>query len=67
MILRSNLPRLREKASGRVLDVGGWYRPFNLATHVLDLLPYATRRVAEPLDPQDSERFSEATWFVGDA
>ena len=68
MILRSNLQRLRKKAStGRVLDVGGWYRPFNLATHVLDLLPYATRRTGEPLDPEDSERFTEATWLVGDA
>jgi hypothetical protein len=36
MILRSNLPKLREVGgrSARVLDAGGWYRPFNLATHV---------------------------------
>jgi hypothetical protein len=41
MILLSNLPRLRELAgaAGRVLDVGGWYQPFNLATHVVDLMP----------------------------
>ena len=42
MILRSNLPKLRGYASAapRVLDVGGWYQPFNLATHVIDLCPY---------------------------
>lgn len=68
MILRSNLPRLRERAAGgaRVLDVGGWYQPFNLATHVIDLMPYETRRVHEALDPEDEERFSAATWLVAD-
>ena len=47
MILRANLPKLREVGgrSARVLDAGGWYRPFNLATHVIDLNPYDSRRV----------------------
>jgi ubiquinone/menaquinone biosynthesis C-methylase UbiE len=68
MILRSNLTRLRELAGGaeRVLDVGGWYQPFNLATDVIDLNPYATRRVHEALDPEDPERFDEANWVVAD-
>ncbi len=68
MILRSNLPRLRELAlaAGRVLDIGGWYQPFNLATHVVDLCPYATRRVHEALDPEDAERFTAETWLVAD-
>jgi hypothetical protein len=68
MILRSNLPRLRELAgtAERVLDIGGWYQPFNLATHVVDLMPYATRRVSEALDPEDTERFSAETWLVAD-
>ena len=68
MILRSNLPRLREisKAAPRVLDVGGWYQPFNLATHVIDKQPYQTRRVWEALDPDDAERFSAGTWTVQD-
>ena len=59
MILRSNLVRLRKaaNAAARVLDIGGWYQPFNLATHVVDLLPYTTRRQHEALDPQDAERF----------
>ncbi len=68
MILRSNLPRLRERAlaATRVLDIGGWYQPFNLATHVVDLNPYATRRAHNALDPGDAERFSAATWQVTD-
>jgi hypothetical protein len=68
MILRSNLPSLRERASAcdRVLDVGGWYQPFNLATHVIDLCPYESRRVRDALDPEDGERFSAATWVAHD-
>lgn len=68
MILRSNLPRLRELASAaeRVLDVGGWYQPFNLATHVIDLLPFDTRRQHDSLDPEDAPRFSAATWHAAD-
>lgn len=68
MILRSNLPRLRALAltAQRVLDVGGWYQPFNLATHVVDICPYETRRVQEALDPEDPEEFSDTTWLVAD-
>jgi hypothetical protein len=68
MILRSNLPRLRELAGAaeRVLDVGGWYQPFNLATHVIDLSPFETRRQHDPLDPEDTPRFSAATWHAAD-
>ena len=66
MILRSNLPKLREFGgrSARVLDAGGWYRPFNLATHVIDLNPYNSRRVDDALDPEDDERFTAETWIV---
>lgn len=68
MILRSNLPKLREFGgrSARVLDAGGWYRPFNLATHVIDLNPYDSRRVDDALDPEDDERFTADTWIVQD-
>jgi SAM-dependent methyltransferase len=68
MILRSNLPRLRALAleSARVLDVGGWYQPFNLATHVIDLGSYETRHSAAALDPEDAERFSAETWVTHD-
>ena len=68
MILRSNLPKLREVGgrSACVLDAGGWYRPFNLATHVIDLNPYESRRVDDALDPEDDERFTADTWIVQD-
>jgi len=54
MILRSNLPKLREFGgrSARVLDAGGWYRPFKLATHFIDLNPYDSRRIDDALDPE---------------
>jgi hypothetical protein len=66
MILRSNLPKLREFGgrSARVLDAGVWYRPFNLATHVIDLNPYESRRVDDALDPEDDERFTADTWIA---
>ncbi|MBF0374104.1 MAG: methyltransferase domain-containing protein, partial [Alphaproteobacteria bacterium] len=68
MIASGQLARLEEVARGcgSVLDVGGWYRPFNLATHVLDLCPYDTRRRHDALDPHDAERFSADTWTIRD-
>jgi hypothetical protein len=69
MILSGNLPRVAAlaRAAPRVLDVGGWWRPLNLATHVVDMMPYATRRQHDVLDPENQPRFSEATWFRLDA
>lgn len=69
MILASNLPRTCDLArtAQRVLDVGGWYRPFRLATHVMDLMPHATRRTQEPVDPGNEERFTASTWVIHDA
>lgn len=69
MILTANLPRLCDLArrADRVLDVGGWFRPFNLATHVLDVMPYETRHRQDPIDPGNDERFTAATWTVHDA
>jgi hypothetical protein len=69
MILSSNLPRVCEMAARaeRVLDVGGWWCPFNLATHVLDVMPYATRRRHEALDLDHPERFAAETWTRHDA
>jgi SAM-dependent methyltransferase len=68
MILMSNLPALRARAASgaRVLDVGGWYHPFNLATHVIDLGSYETRHAEQALDPDDAERFTAETWVVHD-
>jgi hypothetical protein len=68
MIVEKNLPAIEQqaKASQRVLDIGGWYRPLNVATHVLDIMPYATRRQHDALDPNNPERFSAQTWTVAD-
>jgi hypothetical protein len=59
---------LREcaRSAARVLDVGGWYQPFNLATHVIDLCPFETRRRQDALDPEDAERFTADSWTVAD-
>jgi hypothetical protein len=48
-----------------VLDVGGWAAPFNRATHVLDVEPYATRGLLGAYGPAP-ERFSEDTWVIHD-
>jgi SAM-dependent methyltransferase len=67
MILRKNLPEIiaRARAAARVLDVGGWFLPLNVATHVLDLGPMETRGAA--LDPENPPRFTKETWIVADA
>ena len=51
----------------RVLDVGGWAAPFNPATHMLDVMPYATRGGLVPggYGP-GPERFSEDSWVIRD-
>lgn len=69
MILYSNLPKLNEIARplARVLDVGGGYQPFNLATHVMDLRPFEERDLRGALDPNTERRFSAETWVVHDA
>ncbi len=46
----------------RVLDVGGWFLPNNSATHVVDLMPYETRRAALHFGPEPGERFTKSTW-----
>lgn len=69
MILTDNLPRVCASAASenRVLDIGGWRQPFNLATHVLDLGPYESRHQDHALDPEHAPRFSAETWTVRDA
>ncbi len=58
----------RIKPGDQVLDVGGWARCFNRATHVIDFNPYATRgrHYIEHLNlgPQggEVEHFSAETW-----
>jgi len=69
MILSKNIPAAvaAAKAANRVLDVGGWVRPFNAATHVLDLMPYETRETIYAVDPDAQPRVSKDTWIIHDA
>jgi Methyltransferase domain len=48
-----------------VLDVGGWWKPFNRADHVVDLLPYETRGGGGSIGP-GPERFDSSTWHQVD-
>ncbi len=68
MILESNVPRLSEECRplARVLDVGGWHRPFRLATHVIDVMPYETRCGFDAIDPENAERITADNWVVQD-
>lgn len=69
MILRSNLPKLADMTRGlaRVIDVGGGRHPFNLATHVMDLKPFAERDRYGALDDADAPRYTADTWIIHDA
>ncbi len=68
MILESNVARLIEtcRPLKRVLDVGGWHRPFRLATHVIDIMPYETRLDFDANDPENPQRFTADSWVVQD-
>lgn len=50
----------------RVLDVGGWYAPYPLATHVVDIMPYETRAQGYFPEPRHGERFSRESWIQAD-
>jgi hypothetical protein len=55
-----------------VLDIGGWARPFNRATHVIDTCPYETRgeiyraMFQSPYQGPDREHFTRDTWIQRD-
>jgi SAM-dependent methyltransferase len=53
----------------RVLDIGGWARPFNRADYVIDAEPYETRGyygASRPAQGGANERFTSATWIRRD-
>ena len=55
--------RLRALPEGsRILDAGGWFNPCMAATHVVDLMPYETRRGHLDPAPLAGELFTKATW-----
>jgi Methyltransferase domain len=62
-----NVRRIEDslQAADRVLDVGGWYRPWARADAVVDVLPYATRGVGGSTG-RGPEHFDESTWYVQD-
>ena len=53
---------LRMKDAMRALDVGGWNKPLNAATHVLDINSYDSRLTGQAADPESTERFTKETW-----
>ncbi len=54
--------------SDRVLDVGGWARPFNRADYVLDVEPFETRGFYgdPPWQGGEAEHFNKACWVQRD-
>lgn len=50
--------------NARILDAGGWFKPLAEATHVVDIMPYQTRRGRVQPDPLPAERFTAATWHL---
>jgi SAM-dependent methyltransferase len=53
------------KDDDRVLDIGGWWKPFNRADTVVDLKPYDTRGGGGSIET-GTERFSKNSWFQMD-
>ena len=49
----------------KVLDVGGWYRPFNRADVVVDLMKYDSRGIGGS-SGAGREHFSASSWLVHD-
>lgn len=59
----------RIRPSDRVLDIGGWARPFNRANFVLDAEPYDTRGyygASRPAQGGEQEHFTRDSWITRD-
>lgn len=65
--LPANVERVLKRISptDRVLDIGGWWKPFNRADEVVDILPYESRGGGGSIGP-GPERFTAATWHFAD-
>jgi hypothetical protein len=50
----------------KILDVGGWFAPYHLATHVVDIMPYETRGRGSLAHHRSQERFTRDTWVQAD-
>lgn len=66
-MLDESLKRISEQLDddAKVLDVGGWARPFNRADWVLDLMPHESRGMLGH-DGTGDERFTAGTWVTRD-
>ena len=66
-MLEENIARVLAQIgpTDRVLDIGGWARPFNRANYVLDIGSYETRGVFGSQGPEE-EFFSKETWIARD-
>ncbi|MFA5061311.1 MAG: methyltransferase domain-containing protein [Candidatus Pacearchaeota archaeon] len=53
------------KKDDKVLDIGGWDKPFNRANYVLDIQPYKTRGFHGSQGGKQ-EFFTEKTWIIHD-
>lgn len=53
-------------AGSSILDCGGWFAPLCAATHVVDLMPYETRRGRLELGTLPGENFTRDTWYQAD-
>ena len=50
----------------KVLDIGGWFEPFNRANFVIDIMPYETRRRDRSVTPDIPEHFTKDTYIQRD-
>jgi len=66
-VLPASVARIHERLGpdDLVLDIGGWYRPFNRADRVMDLMPYETRGEGG-YEGWPEERFTAADWIQRD-
>lgn len=53
-------------AARRSLDVGGWHRPINGATHVIDINDFDSRLADLAWDPHAHRRHGPESWMVRD-
>ena len=52
--------------NAKILDAGGWFKPFPSATHVVDLMPWESREAKLQLETSPNERFTKETWYQAD-
>jgi Methyltransferase domain len=71
VMFEPNVNRILERLgpADKVLDIGGWARPFNRANYVIDAGPYETRGFLGRCGPPqggEKEWFSRETWIQRD-